>query len=157
MYRAFTHSYFRGYFSQKIYSKSAKVSQNWGCDPQYHGNTSSTLKAAQEARRNARKYKKRNREQNRKCHARLHPHLDTFGSDAWKTNTQKKCGSSVKGSEEVNKEIQSTELLPPKGQIGLFIWQGDVLQWDTTEGFKIQSFWKGGQSLDLHCLLQYKN
>lgn len=140
MYRAFTLSYFRGYFSQKIYRKSAKVSQNWGCDPQHHGNASSALKAAQAVRRNARSYKKRNREQNRKCHARSHPHLDTFGSHAWKTDIQTKCGSTVKRSGEGTKEIQGTESLPSREQVGHFSWQGDVLQGDTTEVFKIQRF-----------------
>lgn len=41
---------------------------------------------------------------------------------------KQKSRSTVKDSEEVNKEIQGTELLPPKGQVELFSWQGDALQ-----------------------------
>lgn len=57
-----------------------------------------------------------------------------------KTDIQTKCGSTVKQSGEGTKEIQGTESLPSREQVGPFSWQGDVLQGDTTEVFKIQRF-----------------
>lgn len=51
---------------------------------------------------------------------------------------QTMCGSTVKGSQKSTKEIKGTESLLSKGQVGLFNWQGNVLQADTTAVFKPQ-------------------